>query len=168
MPTLTTRSAPAARASQTGLRQVGDADPTGPACRTTAVAITPIGPAPVTTTSSPTTGHCSAVDGIAERVEEDAEVRVEVGRLHPRVGRGDDDVVGEGPVTVDPDADRVDAHVLAAGPAVATVPADDMALPDTRSPTLTCSTSTPTSTTSPKNSCPSVCGTTIADAAQSS
>jgi hypothetical protein len=69
------------------------------------------------------------VDGIAERVEEDAEVRVELARLHPRVGRGDDDVVGEGPVTVDPDADRVDAHVLAAGPAVATVPADDMALP---------------------------------------
>ena len=32
-----------------------------PACRTIAAAITPIGPAPVISTSSPTTGHCSAV-----------------------------------------------------------------------------------------------------------
>ena len=60
--TSTTRSAPAAEAranrpadmSVTQMRRA-------PAWRTTAVAMTPIGPAPVMTTSSPTTGHCRAV-----------------------------------------------------------------------------------------------------------
>jgi hypothetical protein len=32
-----------------------------PACRAMAAAMTPIGPAPVMSTSSPTSGHCSAV-----------------------------------------------------------------------------------------------------------
>ncbi len=55
-------------------------------------------------------------------------LRVEVGWLHPRVGRGDDDVVGERAVAVDPHAHRVDAQVAPPGPAVAAGAAHDVAL----------------------------------------
>jgi hypothetical protein len=69
------------------------------------------------------------VRGVAERVEQRPEVGVEVGRLHPRVRRRDDDVVGKGAVAVDADADGVDAQVAAAGPAVAAGAADQVPLP---------------------------------------
>ncbi len=65
---------------------------------------------------------------VAERVEQRPEVGVEVGGLHPDVGRGDDDVVGERAVAVDPHAHRVDAQVPAPGPAVAADAAHDVAL----------------------------------------
>ena len=64
--------------------------------------------------------------GIAERVKERAELRVEVVGLDPHIGRGDDDVVREGSVPVDPDADGVDAQVTAARATVAAGPTDDV------------------------------------------
>src|SRR5262245_23664908 len=69
-----------------------------------------------------------SVGRVAEGVEHGSEVGVEVGGLDPDVRGGDDDVVGERAVTVDPDALGPDAEVAAAGPAVAAHPADDMAL----------------------------------------
>src|SRR5699024_6047893 len=60
------------------------------------------------------------VHGIAQRVEDRSEVGVDPVVVDPGIGRGDDDVVGEGAIPVHPDADRVDAQVPAACPAVAT------------------------------------------------
>src|SRR5699024_1779387 len=68
------------------------------------------------------------VDGIAEGSEDGAEVRVDVLGVHPRVRGGDDDDVGEGAVTVDPDPDGVDAQVATAGAAVAAGTAHEVAL----------------------------------------
>ena len=69
------------------------------------------------------------VHRVPERVEEGAELRVEVRLLDPGVGGGDDDVVREGTVTVDADADRVVAEVAPAGAAVPAEAADHVALP---------------------------------------
>jgi hypothetical protein len=91
--------------------------------------MTPIGPAPVTRTSSPTIGHCRAVcvalPNGSKMAPRSGSIDV---RLHPRVGRRH---ARHSPRTrrpVDPDADRVDAHVAAAGSTVAAVPAHDVAL----------------------------------------
>src|SRR5699024_9677938 len=68
------------------------------------------------------------VHGIAQRVEDRSEVGVDPVVVDPGIGRGDDDVVGEGAVPVHPDADRVDAQVPAACPAVATGAAHEVPL----------------------------------------
>ncbi|OPZ56198.1 MAG: hypothetical protein BWY91_00534 [bacterium ADurb.BinA028] len=65
---------------------------------------------------------------VAERVEDRSQVGVDGVRLDPDIRRGQDDEVGERSVPVDADADGVDAHVAAAGPAVAAVAADDVPL----------------------------------------
>ena len=59
------------------------------------------------------------VDRIAERVEEHAQLRVDVRRVHPGIHRRDDDVVRKGTVAVHTDPDGVDAEVSAPRPAVA-------------------------------------------------
>ena len=68
------------------------------------------------------------VGGVAERVEDRAQVGVEVVGLDPHVGGGDHDVVGERAVAVDAHADRVDAQLPAAGAAVAAHAAHDVPL----------------------------------------
>ena len=68
------------------------------------------------------------MDRVAERVEDRPEVGVDVVVVDPDIGRRDDDVVGEGAVTVDADTDGVDAQVATPRAAVATGAADDVAL----------------------------------------
>ena len=69
------------------------------------------------------------VGGVAQRVEDGAQFRVDRRRLQPDVGRRQHDVVGERAVGVHPEPHGVDAHVTASGPAVAAASADDVALP---------------------------------------
>ena len=78
-----------------------------PTCRTTAAAISPIGPAPVISTSSPTSGNVNAVctalpngSKIAPRSGSSA------GVVHPHVALWQHDVLGERPVAIDADARR--------------------------------------------------------------
>ena len=51
-----------------------------PAWRATATDMQPIGPAPVTSTSSPNTGNERAVNGIAERIEDRRNLVVDPGQ----------------------------------------------------------------------------------------
>ena len=88
----------------------------------------PIGPAPVMSTSSPTRVACRAVDGVAERVEDRAEVGVDVVRLHPHVGGWHHHEVRERTVPVDAHGVGADAHLPAPGAAVAAPAADDVPL----------------------------------------
>jgi hypothetical protein len=87
------------------------------------------------------------------------EVGVEVVGLDPDVRAGQDDVVREGPVAVDPDALGVDAQVAPAGAAVAAPAADDVTLAgDELTRGSTSVTSEPTSATSPLSSWPTIIG----------
>jgi hypothetical protein len=67
------------------------------------------------------------VDGIAEGVEDGGDLMGDAGRVTPDVGHGEDDVLGEGAITVDSDSERVGAEVAAAGETVAATSADDVA-----------------------------------------
>ena len=100
-----------------------------PACRTTAAAMSPIGPAPVMSTSSPSTGKLErGVHGVAERVEDGGDVGVDPGRMAPHVGRGHRDEVGVPAVAVDADAHGVRAQLPATGEARPAPAADDVPL----------------------------------------
>src|SRR5262249_35998487 len=68
------------------------------------------------------------VDRVAERIEDRLHVAVDAGPVMPDVGDGQDDLLGEGAVAPDAQADRVRAEVPAAGPAVAAAAADDVTL----------------------------------------
>ena len=68
------------------------------------------------------------VHGIAEGVEDRGDVEVDLVGVPPGVHRGQGDVLGEGAVALDADADGVGAQVPAAGQAVAAPAADDVAL----------------------------------------
>ena len=100
-----------------------------PTCRHTAAAISPIGPAPVISTSSPTSGNdsavCTALPNGSKIAPRSGSTRVVV---HPHVRLGQHDVLGERAVAVHADARRADAQVPAAGAAVAAGAADDVAL----------------------------------------
>ena len=91
------------------------------------------------------------VHGVAEGVEDGAELRGD-GRVwwHPDVGLGDHHVLGEGAVALDADADGADAHLPAAGAAVAADAADDVAFAGDPVPDLdVADVRSPVSTTSP-------------------
>ena len=89
-----------------------------------------MGPAPVTSTSSPRTGESEGgVDGVAEGVEDGGHFRRDAGRVLPDVRHGQDDELGEGTIARDADAERVGAEMAAAGEAVAAASADDVAFP---------------------------------------
>ena len=99
-----------------------------PAWRTTAVAIRPIGPAPLTRTSSPRTGKASAVWTAFPNGSKIAAISGSTpGPVMPDVRHRQDDVLGEGPVPPDPEPDRAVAQVAAAGEAVAASAAHDVA-----------------------------------------
>ena len=100
-----------------------------PMCRATAAAIRPIGPAPVISTSSPTSGKDSAVCTALPNGSKIAPSSgVDVAVVYPDVGLGQHDVLGERAVSVHADAGRADAQVAAPGTAVAAGAADDVPL----------------------------------------
>ena len=93
-----------------------------------AVAMMPIGPAPVISTSSPTRLNESAVCVAlpnGSRIDATSSV-IDVRQLEGVEGR-DDEVFGEAALAVHADADRVAAQVAAAGAAVAAITAGDVA-----------------------------------------
>src|SRR5690606_23094627 len=68
------------------------------------------------------------VHGVAERVEDRGDVQVDGDAVHPDVGGGQRDVLGEGAVTADSQAHGGPAQVAAAGQAVAALAAHQVAL----------------------------------------
>ena len=79
-------------------------------------------------TSSPTSGKLErGVHGVAERVEDRAQIRLDAVLVHPDVALRDDHVLGERAVSLHPDRDGPDAHLTPTGPAVAADAADDVA-----------------------------------------
>ena len=68
------------------------------------------------------------VHGVAERVEDRGDVEVDRDPVHPDVGGGQRDVLGERAVAAHAEADGVAAQVPAAGQAVAALAADQVAL----------------------------------------
>lgn len=68
------------------------------------------------------------VHGVAERVEDRGDVEVDGGPVHPHVGRGQGDVLGERPVPADAEPERGAAQVTAPGQTVAALAADQVAL----------------------------------------
>jgi hypothetical protein len=68
------------------------------------------------------------VHRIAERVEDGGDVEVDRVVMRPHVARRHDDVLGEGAVALDADADRIRAQPSTAGQAVATFAAGDVSL----------------------------------------
>ena len=100
-----------------------------PACLATAAAMIPIGPgAGDQHVLADQRERQRGVHGVAERVEDRGDVEVDRDPVHPHVGGGQRDVLGEGAVAVDAEADRVAAQVAAAGQAVAALAADEVAL----------------------------------------
>ena len=74
----------------------------------------PIGPAPVMSTSSPSTRKLSAECTALPNGSKIAATSGSIGaRVPPDVGRRHDDVLGEAAVTVDADADGVGAQLAA-------------------------------------------------------
>ena len=93
------------------------------------MAISPIGPAPLTSTSSPRTGKASAVwTALPNGSKIAATSSSTPGQWCQMLVIGSDDVLGEGPVAADAEADGVGAQVAAAGQAVAAAAAHDVAL----------------------------------------
>ena len=89
----------------------------------------PIGPAPVISTSSPSTGKLSAVwTALPKGSKMAATSRSMPGVMLPDVGHRQGDVFGERAVAVDADALRMRAEVAPARHAVAAAPADQMPL----------------------------------------
>ena len=68
------------------------------------------------------------VDGVAERIEDGGDLVVDARGVLPDVGHRDDDVLGEGSVAIDADAEGVSAEMATTGQAVAAASADDVAL----------------------------------------
>ena len=100
-----------------------------PAWRTTAAAMMPIGPAPVISTSSPSTGNESAVwTALPNGSKIAATSQIDARLVVPDVGHRQRDVLGERAGPVDADALGVLAQVPAAGQAVAAAAADDVPL----------------------------------------
>ena len=76
-----------------------------PACCTTAAAMMPIGPAPVMSTSSPSTSKAErGVHGVAERVEDGGDIEVDAGAVMPDVGHRQREILGEGAGAIHADA----------------------------------------------------------------
>ena len=89
----------------------------------------PIGPAPVTSTSSPSNGKVSAVCTALPNGSKIAATSRSIGcRCTQALLAGSDHVLGERAVEVYADAAGVDAQVPTAGPAVAAPAADQVAL----------------------------------------
>ena len=117
-----------ARSSRYGLRSVTTTW-RAPAWRTTAAAMQPIGPAPVISTSSPSTGNWSAVWTAFPNGSKIAATSASMpSAVVPDVRHRQRDQLGERARPVDADAARVRAQVAAAGHAVAAAAADDVAL----------------------------------------
>src|SRR2546427_4422414 len=68
------------------------------------------------------------MDGIPERIEDRGDLLVDARPVVPDIRDRQDDLLGKGAVTTHTQPDRVGAQVPAAGPAVATVAANDVAL----------------------------------------
>ena len=130
-----------------------------PAWRTTAVAMSPIGPAPGDQ-------HVLAehrererrVDRVAERIEDRRHVGVDARPVVPHVGHRQRDVLGERAVAVHAQADRVRAQVAAAREAVAAQAARRRGPRRRRRRPGGIVTFAPASTISPTNSCPTTSG----------
>ena len=119
-----------------------------------------MGPAPVTSTSSPRTGKASAVwTALPSGSKMAATSMGDAGGVTPDVGHGQDDVFGEGAGAVDADALGVGAEMAAAGEAVAAASADDVAFAADELAGLKSVTLEPTATISPTNSWPMTRGT---------
>ena len=122
-----------------------------PAWRATAIAISPIGPAPVIRTSSPTSGKlravCTALPN-GSKMAPSSGVDVGVGCTQT-LASGITTYSAKAPSRCTPDADRADAHLAPAGPAVAAGAADDVSLAGHPVPDRTSRTPVPVATTSP-------------------
>ena len=100
-----------------------------PTWRATAIDMRPMGPQPVTSTSSPTTENASAVCTALPNGSKIAPTSGSTGDVvHPHVLAGEHDVLGERAVAVHADALRADAHLATPGAAVAAHAADDVTL----------------------------------------
>ena len=122
--------APIRRASSSryGLRSVTTTW-RAPAWRTTAAAMQPIGPAPVTSTSSPSTGNesavCTALPNGSKIAATSSSIPGQWCQMFV-IGSATNSANAPGPVHAEPD--RVRAQVAPAGHAVAAAAADDVAL----------------------------------------
>ena len=131
-----------------------------PACSATAAAMIPIGPAPVTSTSSPTTGNDSAVCTALPNGSKIAATSRSTGsRCTQTFIEGSATYSAKAPGTCTP-SPRVLMHRWRR-PArqLRQRPQTRCPSPLTRSPTATSRTPAPISTTSPQNSCPVTIGT---------
>ena len=99
-----------------------------PACRTTAAAMMPIGPAPVMSTSSPSTRNSARCAPRCRRGRRSRRRRGRSGGCAARRWSRARDVLREGAVPLDADAHGVGAEVAPAGQAVAATAADDVPL----------------------------------------
>ena len=98
-----------------------------PACRATAAAMMPIGPAPVISTSSPSTGNDSAVcTALPNGSKIEATSWSIDGSMVPDVGHRQREIFGERPGPIHADALRVLAEMPAAGQAISAAAADDV------------------------------------------
>ena len=91
-----------------------------PTCCATSAPMMPIGPAPVTSTSSPTRSKESAVcTALPKRVEDRRDLVGDVVGDRHDVALGNAEILGEGARPVHADAQRVAAEMPPAGAAVA-------------------------------------------------
>lgn len=88
----------------------------------------PIGPHPVTHILAHERERERRVHGVAERIEDRAELRRHVGVMHPDVHGGQRQELGEGAVALQSEADRTDAHLAASCAAIAARAAHDVPL----------------------------------------
>ena len=100
-----------------------------PTWRATAIAIRPMGPHPVTSTSSPTTGKASAVWTALPSGSNSAPTSGSIALWCTQtLVAGSDEELGERAVALHADTLSADAHLAASGTAVAAGAADDVPL----------------------------------------
>ena len=102
-----------------------------PACRQIGMAMQPIGPAPVMSTSSPTRSKESAVCMAFPSGSKQERTSSEMdGSACHDVARWDRDKFGQGAGAINADALRIRAKMAAAGETIPAMPASDVAFPD--------------------------------------
>ncbi len=109
-----------------------------------------------------------SVGGVAERVEDGADLIVDVVGQREHIAGGKGEVLGEGAGPGDAKSDMVVAEVAAPGPTIAAVAAGDVTLARNSLAHFETGDAFPDSTISPMNSCPIVIGIGIVFCAHSS
>ncbi len=140
-----------------------------PACRATAAAIRPIGPAPVISTSSPTSGKDSAVCTALPNGSKIAATSSSTGtRCTHTLAAGRATYSAKAPSLPTPSPTVARHRCRRPARQLRHLPQTRCPSPLTRSPTWISATSRPVPTTSPTNSCPRTSGVRIACCAQPS